>query len=278
MSDARAEVEQGRRFAFGENWRRFLGGLSPQAVAAAEKALHTLLDGASLSGRTFLDVGSGSGLSSLAARRLGARVTSFDFDLDSVACTRELRERFYPGDEGWSVAQGSVLDREFLRSLGAFEVVYSWGVLHHTGAMWDALKNTAAHVAPGGLLALALYNDQGLNSRLWRRVKRLFVSGIAGRIAVCAVAIPLLAAQQLAVDAKHLDNPLHRYLVAGDRGMSVYWDWLDWLGGYPFEVVRPGEVVSFLRPLGFQLERLETTTGLGCNEFLFSRSRTLGPV
>lgn len=271
--DARPEIEDGRRFAFGANWRRFLAGLSPQVIAAAEAGLQALLGEESLAGRSFLDVGSGSGLSSLAARRLGARVRSFDFDLESVACTRLLRDRWFPGDPEWQVDHGSALDPAFLGSLGLHDVVYSWGVLHHTGAMWEALANTAARVAPGGLFALALYNDQGLRSRLWRQVKRLYVSGLAGRAAMTAVGLPLLAGQQLAVDAFHLENPLRAYLRPGPRGMALLWDWIDWLGGYPFEVVEPGQVLAFLRPRGFRLERLHTTTGHGCHEFVFARER-----
>ncbi len=50
-----------------------------------------------LAGNSFLDVGSGSGLFSLAAMRLGAdRVHSFDYDPQSVGCTKELKRRFPP--------------------------------------------------------------------------------------------------------------------------------------------------------------------------------------
>ena len=94
-----------------------------------------------LTGKTFLDIGSGSGLFSLAARRLGAKVHSFDFDSNSYGCTMELRKRYFDGDGNWKVEQGSALDRNYIESLGKFDIVYSWGVLHHTGAMWTALEN-----------------------------------------------------------------------------------------------------------------------------------------
>ena len=125
------------RFAFGANWSRFLARLTPERIRLAESSLTDWLG--DLRGRSFLDIGSGSGLFSLAARNLGARVHSFDYDPDSVACTAELRRRFHPDDPDWGVEQGSALDEPYLRSLGMFDVVYSWGVLHHTGDMWRAL-------------------------------------------------------------------------------------------------------------------------------------------
>src|SRR5215213_1120252 len=137
------------RFSFGENWREFLEHIDDQRIEIAEKAILSLLGQQRLDGLTFLDIGSGSGLSSLAARRLGARVHSFDYDPQSVACTQELKRRYFPEDSDWTVEEGSVLDRDYLESLGKFDIVYSWGVLHHTGDMWRALENVPLPVADG---------------------------------------------------------------------------------------------------------------------------------
>ena len=135
------EVSRGERFEFGKNWSRFLSLLNDERIAAAQNSLKHMLGVEDLRGKSFLDIGSGSGLFSLVARRLGARVHSFDYDPHSVACTKELRRRYFPGDAEWTVEGGSALDADYLKSLGEFDVVYSWGVLHHTGQMWQALDN-----------------------------------------------------------------------------------------------------------------------------------------
>src|SRR5262245_17503441 len=168
------EVSRGERFEFGKNWSRFLTTLDDQRIAEAERAITGMLELSDLTGKRFLDIGSGSGLSSLAARRLGASVHSFDYDPHSVACTTELRRRYFPQDDSWKVEEGSALDADYVRSLGEFDIVYSWGVLHHTGEMWKALENAQIPVAAGGKLLLAIYNDTGSQSARWRWIKKTY--------------------------------------------------------------------------------------------------------
>ncbi len=267
-SDLQAEIDAGQRFAFGKNWQAFLSVLSPQRIETATLALRVMLQVESLSGKTFLDIGSGSGLSSLAAWQLGANVTSFDFDPSSVACTSEVRRRYAPAATNWTVQTGSVLDPAYITSLGQFDVVYSWGVLHHTGQMWTALEHAAQRVAPGGQLFIAIYNDQGGVSRFWTRVKRLYCSGLLGRWLVLATFIPYFA---LRAGVKWVISGREAALSPGARGMSVYYDWIDWLGGYPFEVAKVEELLRFGRERGFELENLRTTNRMGCNELVFRR-------
>lgn len=136
MTEHATEIARGERFEFGANWAQFLNVLNDERIALAEQSLRTMLGVNDLQGKRFLDIGSGSGLFSLVARRLGAAVHSFDYDPRSVACTAELKRRYYPDDPDWVVEQGSALDKDYLQTLGQWDVVYSWGVLHHTGAMW----------------------------------------------------------------------------------------------------------------------------------------------
>lgn len=261
----------GDRFEFGKNWSDFLRSLTADRIAAAKSSLRKTLDVESLEGKTFLDVGSGSGLFSLAARQLGAQVHSFDLDPASVACTRSLCERYFPEDKNWLIEKGSALDRHYLAQLGQFDVVYSWGVLHHTGELWKALGNIATLVAPGGKLLIALYNDQGRASRTWLRIKKLYNRSPWG----LRQAIVLLCAIRLWGPVTVCDlvrcKPGHTWRAYRDeRGMSPWHDIVDWVGGYPFEVAKPEEVLDFCRPFGFELAKLKTCSGgHGCNEYLF---------
>ncbi len=275
MIDGRKEISTGDRFAFGSNWRDFIDLVDERRIGAAVDSLTGPLGTRDLSGRTFLDVGCGSGLFSLAAHRLGARVRSFDYDADSVAATAELRDRFAQ-DADWDVGQGSILDEGTVADLGRFDVVYSWGVLHHTGDLWHAMDLVAGLVAPGGLLYISVYNDQGFESRMWRRVKRRYnkAGTLTRRLLLLGSAAYLHRHRPLASVLRVFygtEPALVRKPRA--RGMSARHDMVDWVGGYPFEVARPEQVFGFLRARGFELRHLTTCAGgLGCNEYVFARS------
>jgi 2-polyprenyl-6-hydroxyphenyl methylase/3-demethylubiquinone-9 3-methyltransferase len=260
------------RFGFGKNWQRYALLVDEERIAEAAQSLKTMLGCESLHGKSFLDIGSGSGLFSLAALRLGARVVSFDYDAHSVECTAALQKKFNPDTHDWAIHQGSVLDTDFATSLGLFDVVYSWGVLHHTGNMWQALDNARLPLKNDGRLFIALYNDQGIRSLIWKAVKRLYCSSAFGRAAVVAACIPALTAAATVLDVCRGTSPLARYreYKRKNRGMSVYYDWIDWLGGYPFEVAKPEQVIAFYKKKGLTLQTLKTTKSWGNNEFVFA--------
>jgi len=236
-------------FAFGRNWLQFLETVDESSVLASERELAGMLG--DVSGKTFVDVGCGSGLSSLAAYRMGAKVTSFDYDTKCVECTKALQRRF---GVSWPVEQGSALDIEYLRRLGQFDIVYSWGVLHHTGDMWPAIDNCLTLLKRGGDLHLMLYRDAYL-APVWKFVKMTYSmspssiqwvlrNGFAG-----IQVIGLLARGR---------NPLKVMRAYGksNRGMSWYTDSTDWIGGYPFEYASAEEVIGRLKPRGLDLVRI----------------------
>jgi len=272
-----AEVERGERFEFGKNWSAFLTLLDDERIAKAEESLCEMLECETLEGKTFLDIGSGSGLFSLAARRLGARVHSFDFDSSSFGCTQELRNRYFPGDPNWRVEQGSALDPDYLAGLGKFDIVYSWGVLHHTGYMWRALETAVIPTHPGSKLFIAIYNDTGSQARRWHWVKKTYcrLPRLLRTPFAIAVAIPSeaksFAKAMLLLDPLSYVRSWTQY--KNGRGMNRWYDIIDWVGGFPYEVATVDEIFEFYKARGFTLSKIKSGgVGLGCNEFVFERT------
>jgi len=270
-------------FAFGLNWQEFLKGFDEERLKIAEESLTQFMGLPDLQGKTFLDIGCGSGLFSLAAHRLrAARIVSFDVDPFSVECCRRLYEKAGSPDN-WEIRQGSVLDSTFLEALGKFDVVYSWGVLHHTGKMWEAVKNAANMVRPGGLFYIALYNRILLRNNatspvheFWLRIKRLYNNHPA---VARYILVPLAMSAYLAIVVARGENPVtHVKNYKSHRGMSWKTDATDWLGGYPYEFATVEEVFKFVKGEfpNFNLVNLKVTSGRGLNWYLFEKGAAQG--
>jgi 2-polyprenyl-3-methyl-5-hydroxy-6-metoxy-1,4-benzoquinol methylase len=263
-------------FSFGENWRDFLRRtLDEEQLRFARERTKELLRVEDLQGLTFLDIGCGSGLFSFVAHSLGAkRVISIDVDPLSVDCCRYMKNEAGNPDN-WDILQGSILDRSFLATLSTADIVYSWGVLHHTGDMWQAIRNAAALVRPGGRFAIAIYNRLEFNtlkswrgSHKWLRIKRAYNRASKPMKRLMELS---LAAKDIGAMVCRLRNPLAEIRAyKRHRGMSWWHDKVDWLGGYPYEFASSGEIFTFCHDeLGMQLERLRSTSSIGCHEFLF---------
>lgn len=278
MTSQVLEIAHGERFQFGENWKYFLRSLNETRIVEAEKSLKEMLQVENLSGKSFLDIGSGSGIFSLAAKRLGARVHSFDYDPESVACTRELRRRYFNDDSDWTIEEGSVLDANYIHSLGKFDIVYSWGVLHHTGQMWNAFENVSEIVSGDGKLFIAIYDDAGWRSTVWRWIKKTY-NRLPRPLKTPFIFVILVPGQTKALLQSILTLRLNEYIrswtqYSKNRGMSRWHDAVDWIGGYPYEVATKEKLIDFFKAKGFDvLQVKQPDYKLGCNELVFTRQQ-----
>jgi 2-polyprenyl-3-methyl-5-hydroxy-6-metoxy-1,4-benzoquinol methylase len=269
-AEAAAAADEKISFSFGANWKKFLAGFNEETLRRAEKSFVEFTHLPRLVEHEFLDVGCGSGLSSLVALRLGAqRVVSVDIDPHSVECARALREKFEIPQSRWEIEQGSALDPAFMESLGRFSYVHSWGVLHHTGAMWSAIENVVRYnTTAGGHLHLALYNKHRTSQR-WLTIKR-WCNG-SPRVVFPLVKWAYISALFAKMSLRLTSPVSYVRQYNAERGMNFFRDIDDWIGGLPYEFTSPGETMDFLSDRGFSLVRLKTTDSCGCNEFLFRR-------
>lgn len=269
------EISRGERFEFGKNWITFLENLTEEQIIEGEKSLKDFLNISNLSAMSFIDVGSGSGLMSLCAARLGAKVFSFDYDPACVWCTKELKSQYHFRESDWKIEQGSILDKEYIDSLGTFDIVYSWGVLHHTGNMKKALELVAKLVKPGGgILFIAIYNDQGIISDIWKMIKKIYCKSpkLVKNIIILFIGSGIWGIRFLAdlIKLKPFDSWKNYHKIK--RGMSPWTNVIDWVGGYPFEVAKPEEITEYFSTLGFSSMKAKTVgKGQGNNQFVFKK-------
>lgn len=261
------------RYEFGKNWAKFVEeNFDEERVKIAQTHLLRFLKLSDLQGKSFLDIGCGSGIHSLGAYRAGARsVVSFDFDPESANTTRKLWE--FAGSPGnWKVMQGSVLDLAFLDALARADIVYSWGVLHHTGKMWQAVENAASTLKEDGVFYIALYtSDVYIDPppEYWLKVKRDYNQ--AGKLYRKWMEWACAWRFTIAPELRAGRNPLKTILgYQKSRGMSYWTDIKDWLGGWPMEFAGIAETKAFCADkLG--LELINISTGEGNTEYLFRK-------
>lgn len=263
------------RFGFGKNWEDYIKKhFSEERVEISRKHMLSFLGMEDLKGKTFLDIGCGSGLHSLAALRSGAeKICSFDYDPDSVATARRLKE-FAGNPSHWEIHQGSILDKEFLRTIEPADIVYSWGVLHHTGSMWEAMDSTAGLGKKSSLYYIALYDYEthvNPTPEFWLDVKQRYNKSsewgkrkmelwyiwrfmLHGNIPF----LPILLLPILLVRI---------FWYKKSRGMAFYNDVKDWLGGWPMEFAKRADAREWAEKNG--LEILTMKTGEANTEYLF---------
>jgi 2-polyprenyl-6-hydroxyphenyl methylase/3-demethylubiquinone-9 3-methyltransferase len=240
-------AHQDTSFRFGENWASYAREVEEKHITAATDCLLRLVGEGYLTHKRFLDIGCGSGVHALAALRLGAReVLAVDVDADSVATTRTLLERYVP-DGNWRVEQVSVFNLDPAVH-GTFDVVYSWGVLHHTGDMHRAIRCAANLVHPGGLFVFALYRKTWL-CPLWRIEKKWYAHASPRAQATARALYVWLSSLRLRARGVCLNDYIQHYYQK--RGMSYYHDVHDWLGGYPYESITPDKVDQVMQGMGF---------------------------
>lgn len=254
-------------FSFGENWKDFVTVVDELDIVSARQNISEWIPSSNVENKKVIDIGCGSGIHSYCFHKLKAsELLSIDVDKSSVDATNELKETA-GNPSNWKVQNASILNKDFLRRVDTFDIVYSWGVLHHTGDMWKAIENAANIVRPGGLFWISLYVKGPRYEKDLATKQRYNNLGKGGKKVFILTKIIKIMWKRI----KKMQNPLTWNEKVG-RGMHKYHDIIDWFGGLPYEVASVDEVVSFLTAEDFKLMRLEETKERSCNIYLFKRN------
>ena len=261
-------TEEKVTFSFGKNWENFIRlNFSEERVGIAQKHLLDFLDRDDLKDKYFMDIGCGSGLHSLAAFKANAKkIVSFDFDPYSVATTKKVRA-MYGNPSHWEVLHGSILEKDFISALEPADIVYSWGVLHHTGDLWQAVRNASSFLKDGSIFYVAIY-EKNNDSDYWIEVKKKYNNSSQlgkKRMEVAYVWNSFFKSRSfrtIVESFKYVKN------YRKSRGMAFWTDVKDWLGGWPYEPATLEEICYFCKnELG--LEQIKAKTGEANIEYLF---------
>ena len=250
-------------FDFGENWSQYSEiALTQESLDSAISSMQTLVGIESLENLSFLDVGCGSGLFSIAAHKLNAtKVVGIDINPVCIDVSNRNSQKYSP-DSSIIFRKGSALDPNLLPEYGQFDIVYTWGSLHHTGSMWNAIFEVSKLVKPNGIYALSIYNKH-FTSPIWKMIKRTynFMPGVGKKIIIAKFVAIIFIAKYLVTGR----NPFEK-----ERGMDFKYDVVDWVGGFPYEYAKPQEIIDFLGELDIKLIRyFPAQVPTGCNEFVF---------
>jgi 2-polyprenyl-6-hydroxyphenyl methylase/3-demethylubiquinone-9 3-methyltransferase len=264
----------GRRFGFGRNWKHYSKLIDPARLEKAEKHLQDRFKVEKFNGN-FLDIGSGSGVFSAAALNLGANVKAFDYDINSVETSKKIIAAFAKGKTNWEVSRGDILTPDHNQDISQSDYIYAWGVLHHTGDMKLAIETIASNASIGTRWVIAIYNDLGKKSVTWTKLKKLYVRVILLRPFLLVYAYCRFWAKQQINSLIHFRNPFTswRDYTIDSRGMSAWYDLIDWAGGYPFEVATPDWIVAKIEPFGWEIQEIWRNNAVGNNEFLFIKTQ-----
>ncbi len=282
-------------FSFGRNWTEYVKNfLDEEKIEISKKSFSKYMPEEEYKGKTFIDIGCGSGIFSLSALRLGcAKVISFDVDPHSINATKLTKEKFAKENlENWEIFEGSILDENLVKRFESQgDVVYSWGVLHHTGNMWKAIENAAKLVKPGGKFIIAIYNKTA-SSEFWLKMKRFYNNSPKWiKLFLIYFYFGYVMFRRFGSYCKSAligkPRPFRLKDILGrERGMSIFYDVIDWLGGYPYEFATVEEINSFVEKLNFSLVSNPTKLisipkkifnrfsfdQTGCNEFVFKKN------
>lgn len=262
------------QFDFGQNWDEFSKhSLTPEKVQQAVLNFSELVDSIDLENKSFLDIGFGQGLGLLTATALKAKTVGCDIN-PKCGYVLDQNKKFFPQIEQVKIPViiGSILDDSVIKKIsdqspdknGNYAIVHSWGVLHHTGKMWEAINNAANLVSDKGIFIIAIYNRHW-SSLMWKFIKWFY--NISPRFIKWVI-----------INFFYVVIAIAKFLVTGKnpfktkRGMNFYYDVIDWVGGYPYEYASKDEIKNFVEKKGYKLIKFnKARVPTGCNEFIFEK-------
>jgi hypothetical protein len=203
-------------------------------------------------------------LTLVSAAESGANVFGIDVDKENIMALEKTRMAM-DYTQAPEVCVVSILDQSFVRQHEhQFDIVHSWGVLHHTGNMTKAIENACLLVSDNGNFICSIYNRHW-SSPLWKIIKwcyNVFPAPI--QKVVVGIMYPVIYLSKWIVTRK---DP-----KAMERGMDFFHNVVDWVGGYPYEYATADEIKSLVTRQGFKILRIiPAKVPTGCNEFVFKK-------